>query len=128
MSDLALICFWIGILVIVVRGPLIFAPAATIGFYRQLLSTDTRVRVVGVVGAGLGLALVFSAQNASALAVLGWVLVTGSLLLLGFPASYRSIADNVLDFAEGDRVLRRVVGAIGVTIGVVLVYLGGWVL
>ena len=50
MDSLSIICIAVGILVIVCRGPLIFAPSATLRFYdRWLLSTNARFRVFGVV-------------------------------------------------------------------------------
>jgi hypothetical protein len=58
MNELSLVYVAVGVLVIVVRGPLIFAPAATIDFYRRLLATDARVRVMGVVVGAVGLALI----------------------------------------------------------------------
>ena len=61
MASLSIICIAVGILIIVRRGPLIFAPSATLRFYdRWLLSTNVRFRVFGVVFATLAVALLFS--------------------------------------------------------------------
>ena len=47
MDSLSIICIAVGILVIVRRGPLIFAPSATLRFYdRWLLSTNARFQVL----------------------------------------------------------------------------------
>ena len=58
MDSLSIICIVIGILAIVIRGPLIFVPRATLRFYdRLILSSNARVRAVGVVNAILAIAL-----------------------------------------------------------------------
>ena len=61
MGSLSIFCIVLGVLLIVGRGSLIFAPSATLRFYdRWLLSTNTRFRVLGVVGATVAMALLFS--------------------------------------------------------------------
>ena len=54
MDSLSIICIVVGALVILKRGPLMFAPNATLRFYDRLfLSTNARVRAAGVVIATL---------------------------------------------------------------------------
>ena len=86
MDSLSIICTAVGFLIIVRRGPPIFAPNATLRFYDGwLLSTHSRIRVFGVVFATLAMALLFSDFGEEALAGLlhtfGWFMATVALLL-----------------------------------------------
>ena len=88
MDSLSIICIVVGILVIVGRGPLIFAPRATLRFYdRVFLSTNARVRAVGVGFATLAMALLFSDFGEGVLAGLrhtfGWLMTTVALFPFG---------------------------------------------
>ncbi len=130
MSELSLVYVAIGILVIAVRGPLVFAPEATIDVYRRLLATDARVRVMGVVVGAAGLALIAEGRGSGVANLIvftfGWLMAVGALFfMLIFPAPYRRLAASVLDFAAGvGSSVSRVAGMIGVLIGVFLIYLG----
>ena len=90
MDSLSIFCIVLGVLLIVGRGSLIFAPSATLRFYdRWLLSTNTRFRVLGVVGATVAMALLFSDFGEGVLAgwllAFGWFLATVALLFLVLP-------------------------------------------
>ncbi|MEE9280932.1 MAG: DUF2065 family protein [Myxococcota bacterium] len=131
MDALAIPCILIGVLVILARGPLIFAPAATLRVYRKLIASDARLRVVGFVLAALGAAVVRSGWGveglaAQALSVLGWLLCFAGLAVLLFPGPWRRVADSVLGIASEsvDAAFLRVVGVIAVAAGAGLVYLG----
>lgn len=131
MSELSLVYVAVGVLVIAVRGPLIFAPAATIDFYRRLLATDARVRVIGVAVGAVGLALIAEGRGSGGVATqipfyFGWFLAVAALFfMLIFPAPYRRLAASVLDFVAGiGSSVSRVAGLIGVLIGALLIYLG----
>jgi hypothetical protein len=70
MSSLALISVIYGILIVVNRLPLVLVPQATTRFYRKLLADDTRIRIMGVLGALLGLAMIISAWRSEQSAAL----------------------------------------------------------
>ena len=94
MDSLSIICIGVGILVIVSRAPLIFAPSATLRFYERLIfSTNARFRVFGVVFATLAMALLLSDFREGVLAGLlhtfGWFMATVALLSLVFPNIFR---------------------------------------
>ena len=94
MDSLSITCIAVEILVTVRRGPLIFAPSATLRFYdRWLLSTNARFRVFGVVFAMLAMALLFSDFGEGVLVGLlhtfGWFMVTVALLFLVLPNVFR---------------------------------------
>ncbi len=129
MSELSLVYVAIGILVVAVRGPLVFAPAATIDLYRRLLATDARVRVMGVAVGAVGLALIAEGRGSGIatqiLFTFGWFMAAVALFFVILPAPYRRLAASVLDFAAGiSSSVSRVAGMIGVLIGAFLIYLG----
>ena len=100
MDSLSIICIAVGILVIVSRGPLIFAPSATLRFYdRWLFSTNARFRAFGVVIATLVMALLFSDFGGGVLAgflhAVGWVLGTVALFVLVLPNVLRRFSDHI---------------------------------
>lgn len=127
MSGLAIASIAVGVLVVAVRAPLVFAPGATLTAYRWLLATDLRARSLGVCVALVGLALALPARAveggaAALVGGLGWLmLVLGVGFLLAFPRVYRALAGSVLTAIEG---AARPVGFLGAAIGVVFVYLG----
>ena len=131
MDALGIACIVVGVLVILARSPLIFAPEATLRVYRSLIATNARLRVVGFVLAALGAALVRSGSGVEGLAtqalfVLGWLLCFAGLAGLLFPGLWRRVIDSVLSIASEsvDTALLRVLGVIAVAVGAAVVYLG----
>ena len=134
MDSLSIICIAVGILVIVRRGPLIFAPSATLRFYdRWLLSTNARFRVFGVVFATLAMALLFSDFGEGGLAGLfhtfGWFMATVALLFLVLPNVLRRFIQTMFGYIEEsvDNGIVRIVGLLSVVFGLALIYLGAYV-
>ncbi len=129
MTSTAIITLVLGVLIILSRGPLLFTPARTTAVYRRLFATNARIRVAGVFAALLGLALILAAQGESAVAAhamlwVGWFLLGGTLLLhIPFPGIVALFADGLFD-ALADDTTGRVLGAIGVAIGLIFVYVG----
>jgi hypothetical protein len=130
MSSLALISVIYGILVVVNRLPLVLAPKATTEFYRKLLVNNTGIRIMGVLGTLLGLAMIISAwrsDQSAALIILvfGWLVALASVgLLLLFTSTYKKISKT---FLELDPTVHRVFGAVVTGIGFFFIYLGLWV-
>ena len=134
MDSFSIICIAVGILVIVGRGPLIFAPSATLRFYdRWLLSTNARFRVFGVVFATLAMALLFSDFGEGGLAGLlhtfGWFMATVALLFLVLPNVLRRFIQTIFGYIEEsvDNGIVRIVGLLSVVFGLALIYLGAYV-
>ena len=134
MDSLSIICIVVGALVILKRGPLIFAPNATLRFYDKLfLSTNARVRGFGVVIATLAMALLFSDFGEGVLAGLlhtfGWLMTTVALLFLVLPNVLRRILQTIFDYIEKsvDDGILRIVGFLGVVFGLALIYVGIYV-
>ena len=134
MDSLSIICIAVGILVIVRRGPLIFAPSATLRFYdRWILSTNARFRAFGVVIATLAMALLFSDFGKGVLAGLlhtfGWFMATVALLFLLLPNVLRRFIQTIFGYIEKsvDDGIVRIVGFVGVVFGLALIYVGVYV-
>lgn len=133
MDPFSGLCVLIGTLIIASRGPMIFAPTATLRFFRRLLSTDARIRGTGVALAPLAAATIAlphgEGEVAGILRVLGWLWAGASLWLLVAPSSYRSFVGNVLGYFESsvDDVVIRMLGVGAVAIGAALIYFGIYV-
>ena len=134
MNSLSIICIAVGILVIVSRGPLIFAPSATLRFYdRWLLSTNARFRALGVVFATLAMALLFSDFGEEVLAGLlhtfGWFMATVALLFVMLPTVLRRFVQTIFGYIEEsvDDGIVRIPGLLAVVFGFALIYVGVYV-
>jgi uncharacterized protein YjeT (DUF2065 family) len=130
MSKLAIATTAVGVLVVLARGPLIFAPQATLAVYRKLLETHARIRAIGACVVVLGVALAVSAQGvdrtaAQVVFAFASIIALGALLLLVYPSAYKRLADTVLAAVEDPTTLRAF-GVLGTAIGAVLIYLGLW--
>ena len=131
MDPLSVLCVLIGTLII--AGPMIFAPTATLRFFNRLLATDARIRGSGVVLAPLAVATIAlppgEGEVAGILRVLGWLWAAASLWLLVAPSSYRGFAGGVLGYFESsvDEAVIRMLGVVAVAIGVALIYFGIYV-
>ena len=129
MSHLALVSIALGTLVIATRGPLVFAPAGTLGAYRNLIRSNARVRVLGVFGTLIGLAMIAAASGtdgAGAWVIWVWgclALAVSALFVLPFASAYRQVTEVIVDLMENSD-LSRLLGALNIAFGALLVYLG----
>jgi len=127
MTKLALLSIILGIVMIALRGPLIFAPRAVMDSFRTLIASKTRVRVMGVIVVTFGLIMIvipWGSEQAVALAIIipGFMIaIVGTLLLLIFPSTYQVVAEFVFDL---DPKLHRGLGVLGVVFGIVFIILG----
>jgi uncharacterized protein YjeT (DUF2065 family) len=131
MDGLAVVSIVFGVLVIVFRGPLIFAPGRTIDFYRRLIATDTRVRIIGVPIAVIGLSMIGLAWDSTETAPrvlfgFGWFLAVGAAVLLGLSSRWRRMAESFMVLMRDgmDPMVLRFIGVVAVAIGALFVYLG----
>ncbi len=130
MEPLAILCVLLGVVIIAVRAPLIFAPRATVRLFDRLIATNAGVRALGLLIGPLALALVVLARGGGllegVLQALGWLLLAATLWLLAAPASYRRVAHRVLaHFEESvDMAIVRILGFFASAIGAGLIYLG----
>ena len=126
----SILCIGVGILAIVTRGPLIVAPRATLRFYRNLLSSEARIRVLGAAFAALAVILLVSDFGEGELDRLfkagGWLMAACAFLFAVLPNFFLQFFQSILRYIEhsvSDGIVRTV-GALAVLIGVVLIYVG----
>ena len=134
MDSLSIMCIVLGTLTIVSRGPLIFAPSATLRSYdRLIISTNARFRAFGVVIATLAMALLFLSFGEGAVAgflhAVGWVVAAMALLMLVVPNVSRRFLSAMFDYLENsvDDAIVRILGLLAVVVGAVLIYVGVYV-
>ena len=130
MDPVSILYVLLGILIIAGRGPLVFAPRASLRFIDRLISSDTRLRAVALFLALLAVPLVVfpggEGVAAGFLRALGWLFAATTLWLLAAPDSYRRLARGVIGYFERsvDEAIVRIIGLVAVAIGVALIYVG----
>ena len=119
----------LGLFLIVSRGALLVAPEASVAAFRKLLERPSWLRLMGALFFLLGLGFVQTAPAvpqhpvaSPALTALGWALLAASAWLLIWPRGYQLLAEPVID-ALGDGSVLRVMGALGVLMGLGLAWL-----
>ncbi len=133
MDPLSALCVLIGALIIAGRGPMIFAPVATLRFAKALLSTDARIRGGAVVPTALAVAIIALPLGAGGVAgilrFLGWAWAATALWMLASPDSFRYLVGGVTDYFESsvDEAVLRMIGVVSVALGVALIYFGLYV-
>jgi len=122
MSNLAFVSILFGAIIILIRGPIIFAPEASRKFFLKLLfSSNTRIRLMGIFAVALGLIMIYAAQGDDHTAALiikyfGWFLVIVAVFI------FVNIMENM------DALILRIIGIFSVGIGALFIYLGLFVL
>jgi hypothetical protein len=129
MSSLAIISIVFGVFIVAVRTPLIFVPEATVAIYRKLISTNIKIRIMGICLVPLGLAMItiaMDSQQAAAMiiVVFGWIVAFIAVVLCLFFASiYKKIVEEFL-VAIDDSSVFLLIGIIGTALGAFFIYLG----
>jgi hypothetical protein len=131
MSGVGIASIVLGVIVVCGRLPMVVAPAPTLRWFRRLVSSDSRIRILGACFAPLGAAMVWVGDPADGdlsgvVMFLGFWILGGSLLLLiVFPAAYRSLIEGFMpQEPEGRLIGWRLTGLAGVAIGVILIIAG----
>jgi uncharacterized protein YjeT (DUF2065 family) len=117
-----------GLLIVVTRAPLIFAPRATRDLIMKLLETDARTRALGLFMAVFGGTGVWAAYDVPGIlaAVISFICLfaanVGVFAMIRRPAWSRQLAEQVWNkFSEP---ALRVIGGIAVLFGLGLAYYG----
>ena len=134
MDALSITCIVVGILIIVMRVPLIFAPRATLRAYdRVLFSTNARCRAFSVVIAIVAMTLLLLPFDDGPLAgflyAAGWIMGGGAVFILVLPSIFRGFWRSMFSFVENSvpAPFLLVRGVLGVLVGVALIYAGVYV-
>jgi hypothetical protein len=130
MSKVGLVTLALGLLVVGTRGPLAVAPAATLRGFRRLVSTNNGVRSLVAVVLILGAAMVMAGMTedsafAGLVTVVGWWICAIGTLVVVFPAWYRELAHALLPAVQEERLPGwRLLGILGTSVGLLLIYVG----
>ena len=134
MDSLSVTCIAVGILIIAMRAPLIFAPRAALRFYdRVIFSTNVRCRAFSVVIAIVAVTLLLLAFDDGPLAgflyAAGWIMAGGAVFILVRPSIFRGFWRSMFSFVENSVLAPFVLvrGVLGVLAGVALIYVGVYV-
>lgn len=138
MPPVAIVSIFIGVIIIISRGPLVLAPRATRKLYLKLLANNTRARLLGLFAAAVATAAIASARAyldratdspAEPPTAVLFVLYLGYFLaavpapaFLVFPASVRRTMRTLLG-AVDDAVLRWL-GVFALALAGLFIYLG----
>ena len=131
MSTVGIVSIVLGVLMVFGRGSLLVAPEASLRWFKAVIATNGRLRLLGGFMLTLGAVMVWAGASedsvlATILTVFGWAIAGISVLLLVlFPGAYRAIANPfVPSEMSGSLFLWRFRGLIGVALGVLLIYFG----
>lgn len=133
MTRASVLLISFGVLTILTRIPLVFAPRRTIHFWMAIFSIDRSIRILGGVLGMLSLLLLmtdFGGDDAAQWPMwVLWGLLSVGLCLAVFWGFFRQYAQKKLQWADtkmSDGALRGV-GVLAVSVGALLVYLGLYV-
>ncbi len=130
MSAVGVATIAFGLLVVCTRGPLAVAPEATLRRLRGLTATNRPTRILGVIVLILGAAMVWAGTTedssfASLLMVVGlWIGTAGAFLAI-LPRAYRGLVRFFLPEVATGRLLGwRLIGILGTSIGLLVIFIG----
>ncbi len=117
------------------RGPLVFAPEATLAAYRRLLSSLRRVRIFGGLLVLIAVPLIVTARQARPveggitylIEGLGWLAAAAACLLVAAPALFQRLMHSFWD-AVGDPPMLRTIGVLNIAGGLWLAWIAFFVL
>ena len=127
MSSAGIVCIVFGALIVTSRGLIVVAPATTLRWVKDMISTETRVRTFGLCALVLPALMIWA--GASEDTVLANVLLIFGLFflllpipwLVFYPRSYMEFTNFLL---PSNLMGWRVIGLLGAIVGLVLVYFG----
>ncbi len=127
MSSVGIVCIVFGFFIVISRSLVVVAPATTLRWVKDMISTETRVRTLGLYALVLPALMIWA--GASEDTVLAYVLLVFGLLflllpipwLVFFPRSYMEFTNSLL---PSNLMGWRVLGLVGVIIGVAIFMIG----
>lgn len=132
MNHLSMICILIGIIAVLFRAPMVFAPKAVMRLTKEKLALNkTRMRLLGLFLICLGLAMILAAWESGLLIgqiIVIWgflIMLVPLILMVIFPGVYGRI---LIYFSRVNSFVIRAIGILGVAIGTLFLYFGFFVL
>ncbi len=130
MSAVGIVTIALGVLVVCGRGALLVAPEAALGWFKETIASNGRLRTLGAFLMTLGAAMVWASASEDSglgtfLTIFGWgMLGVSALLLVLFPGVYRAIANPFMPSDTSGLFLWRFAGLAGTVVGVLIIYFG----
>jgi len=128
MSTLAIILVIMGSLIVLTRGPLVFAPTRTRDTYMRLFDSDKRMRGLGVLFTALSALVIWSLWGVAGITAQvilylgGLIFFVGFVGMILFPGPSRKMASAVWGGFNGPTL--RVLGLLAVVFGAWLIFYG----
>jgi hypothetical protein len=106
MGPIAIVTCVVGVLYIVGRGPHVFAPVATIAYYRRVCSSPERIRLLGVlILAFVAVPLIVTARQTHAekgditirIEAFGWIVTALMIAIVASPRWWHRFANAYWD-------------------------------
>ena len=125
MSYLAVVSAFFGILIIVGRAPLVFAPVAAIKIIRKTVNKKSNLRLMGIATSLLGAAMITSALNADQsfafiILILGFLIVAAGVIEIFFTSHVQKMAFIIWNISNFKA---RVLGFFSIVLGACFIYL-----
>lgn len=131
MSIAGAVATSLGILIICSRAPLLLFPALGLRWFREAIKTEGRTRLLGAIVVLIALPMIWSGVSEStglsaALSIFGvFFIVVAIPALVLFPKTYMNIAEWILPGGSSNNLWAwRIVGLIGVIIGIAVLRIG----
>ncbi len=131
MSTAGIVTMFLGALIVCIRGPLLFAPAATLRWFGEAIKTKGRTRVFGAFVVLITVPMMWSgmlenSSLANVLFILGvFIFVVSILALVLFPSAYMSVAGSFLPSDSSSNLFGwRLLGLVNVIIGTGIFWIG----
>ena len=131
MSAFALFCIIVGLLIMVTRAPLVFAPESMRDFIYQIIGTEQRIRMFGIFVAVFGALAIWISNGVPGLVAqiflyIGlFMIAVGALYMASFPAKALALTTKVWNTFSP--MAMRAMGLFAVALGAALAYYG-WTL
>ncbi len=130
MSAVGIVTIALGVLVVCGRGALLVAPEEALGWFKETIASNGRLRTLGAFLMALGAVMVWASASEDSglgtfLTIFGWgILGISALLLVLFPGVYRAIANPFMPSDTSGFFLWRFAGLGGTLVGVLIIYFG----
>jgi hypothetical protein len=131
MSAIGIVSMAVGLLIIVSRGLLVLAPAATLRWFGGIIQPEAKTRIFGICALLVAAPMIWAgASETSGLGILLYVfgvfvVIVSLPALVFFPRAYMAIADGFLPTDSNTGLFGwRILGLVGVIIGAALFMAG----
>ncbi len=130
MRAVGLVSIAFGLFIVISRGWLFLAPAVSLRWFGERISTETRTRIFGIYMLPLPALMIWAGASedsglAGVLLILGLFILVGIPWLAFFPRSYMDFCGLFLPPRESSNLVGwRTLGLLAVFLGLVFVYFG----